>query len=168
MIELKEDKNNKEVYLQIQNITKNIQVGIRKAYFYLGRDLLDFTRSKMKEKKSGRVYTKYYNSSSHKAKTGKWFVVYGRKRTFQYTASSPEEIPYSKSPATTSLLRKSLSFEVQGWEQLEYSANTPYAAALEDGTDKMEGRHYLQKSVEENLEIAATHFNEQISKRLNK
>jgi HK97 gp10 family phage protein len=161
MFTLQAGFGNKKIMKQIDNITKNVEKGIRKAHYFIGKDLVKYTRDKMKEEKHGNTYeSKEYTK---KVKYGMTKGVYVNvKTTSFYRASAPGEVPLSKKPFTTGDLSKSLNFLVRGWQQLEFGANTPYAKALELGTPKMEPRPYLKPAIINNFRNAENYFGTQI------
>ncbi len=163
MFEVKQSYENNQVYIQVGRITRNIKTGIRKAYYYVGKDVLSYLDKKMKEKKDGRLY-----SSSRTVNSKKNGTIVTKKRIYSYRASKPGEIAYSKSPGTTGKLRKSRKYQVQGSDSLSISLNTPYAKYLEEGTARMAARPNLKLSVKENLEQAASHFEREIKRQLEK
>jgi hypothetical protein len=163
MFTLQAGFGNKKIMKQIDNITKNVEKGIRKAHYFIGKDLVKYTAGKMKEEKHG----KYYKSvKKQKIKVGSKkgaYIFYDKE--YEYRASAPGEVPLSNPPDTTGDLRKSLNFLVRGWQQLEFGAKTEYAAALELGRlekPKMKPRPYLKPAIKNNFRNAENYFDTQI------
>lgn len=169
MFTLQSDSKNQRVIMQIDHITKNIEKGIRKANYFIGKDLVKYTANKMKEEKHGRTYHRGVElNSGRKNKKSQMMVVYGKNKPVTYVASAPGEVPLSKAPGTTGRLRKSLNFLVRGWQQLEFGAETPYAKYLELGTPKMKPRPYLRPAIIDNFRNMETYYQEQIKLALEK
>jgi len=126
----------RKVIFQIDNLDKLTRRGIRQAFYQHGKLVQRRARQKIiRPPKNGRLYK-----------------VAGRKR--RHRASAPGQAPAN----LTGALQKSIGFNVSTSE-MELGADTPYARALELGTDKMEARPYLWPSIEE-TEDDLIHFSE--------
>lgn len=150
MIEIKQDPENRTVYLKIDNITRDTRRGIRQAYFHIGKTLKSYASKKIIDG----------------PKSGKTYVIYKAKKKVRHIASAPGEFPANESGK----LRRSLNFKVRGWQELEFGAATEYARALELGSSKrnLEARPYLLPSIKDNEGKAVTIFYTEIDKALKK
>lgn len=127
MINVKGDKDNFKVNLNIKNIKKATQKGVRAAMFEIGKDLkATAKKSILKKPKRGRTYL---------LRRGGSVVV--------HRASAPGEPPAD----FTGALQKSIDFDVVGVDRLEFGVkksigtmNSPggvnYGKDLEFGTTK--------------------------------
>lgn len=79
-------------------------------------------------------------------KTGKTRVVTVRGRRVRHRASAPGEAPANLS----GVLQQSIRFIVHGSNSMEFGADAPYAAFLEEGTKRMAKRPYLITTVQRN------------------
>ena len=79
-------------------------------------------------------------------KTGQVYRVRIRGRMVNHRASAPGEMPANMKGD----LQRSIAFIVSGGNQMEFGANTKYAAWLEEGTKRMEPRPYLSTIVARN------------------
>jgi len=150
MIRIKESPNNKKVYLRIANLDKINKQAIRKAFYYVGKDLVTVAKSEiMKKPKHGITY--------RVSKGG---------RVVMHTASAPGESPAN----LTGNLKRGLDYEVQGSDEMIFGVKDTvnYAGYLEDGTSKMKSRPYLITSIKENYGNIQKHFEERINRELNK
>lgn len=146
MIKVKQDSNNRRVFIQIEKSARVTERALRKSFYYIGKDLVSSaSKSILKKPKSGRVYL---------IRRG------GRLRRHQ--ASAPGEAPAN----FTGNLRRSLDFIVQGSKEMTFGADADYAKFLELGTRKMEKRPYLIKSINDNERNITKHFENQIKKFL--
>lgn len=118
---------------KITNLTKNTKQGIRKAFYFIGKDL---------KKESVRLI-------NQKPKSGRFYIINvgiggkALKSPRIHQASAPNEAP----AVITGKLRKSISFNVHNFNQLEFGSNVEYGKYLELGTVKMKPRPYLKPSI---------------------
>jgi HK97 gp10 family phage protein len=170
-ISIVESPENRHIEIQIRNIAKLNSQGIRKGFYYLGKDLVAESRKLINKKpKTGRVY-----------KIRK--VIGGR--FVRHVASAPGEAP----ARITNALFNSLDFDVSGAERMEFGSKRKtqytqraigagftvrglrkteieYPKYLEEGTTKMAKRPFLAPSVKNNQKNAQEHFNREIKKAL--
>ena len=121
-----------------RNLPAEISNAFRKTAYQGGKILLSWIRQDMKQPKTGRVYKSY-------------FGVKGKYKQARFiTASAPSETPAIR----TGNFRKSIDFTVIGNTKLEWGSGkgtaTNYARALEFGTQKMQARQQLQRSMRAN------------------
>lgn len=121
-----------------RNLPIEITNAFRKTAYQGGRILLSWIKQDMKQPKTGRVYKSY-------------FGVKGKYKQAKFiTASAPSETPAIR----TGNFRKSVDFAVIGNTKLEWGSGkgsaTEYASALEFGTQKMQAREPLQRSMKAN------------------
>ncbi|HDY66295.1 hypothetical protein LCGC14_2350720 [marine sediment metagenome] len=142
----KPHSNNRKIELQIEGLKKSTRKGIRKAFYFIGKDLVaDARKSILDKNKSGIVYTIFKNG-----------------RRFNHVSSAPGQAPAN----LTGDLRKSVDFKVHGIDRLEFGADTPYAKALELGNPagNLEKRPYLIAAIQKNEKNTRQHFAQQIKK----
>lgn len=148
-VKLSIDKDNRKVFTQIQNAPNATMQGIRRAFYFIGKDLTKTARrSIIDPPKTGRVYKRTTKS--------------GRRR--RHRASAPGEPPANM----TGTLQKSINFLVKGSDQLEFGANAEYAGFLELGTRKMAKREYLIRAIENRQKNTRNFFEKEIEKRVTK
>lgn len=150
MIGIKFNPANKEVFIQIANLANINKEAIRKAFYYVGKDLVATAKTDiMKKPKHGITYRVSKNG-----------------RMVMHTASKAGEAPAN----LRGNLKKGLDYEVQGSDEMTFGVRdtVEYAGYLEDGTSKMKARPYLKTSIEENFGNIQRHFEEQIKRDLNK
>lgn len=150
MIEIKEDKRNQRVFVEILDLSDITRRSIRRAWFALGRDLKRATNAEILRKpKSGRVYVVRGPS--------------GRRR--RHVASAPGETHANLFGS----LRRSLSWKVHGTRSLEfgYGVSTTarnvmpeYGPHVELGTENMEARPSLWNGIKATQRNAEQHFEE--------
>ncbi|MCW8930895.1 MAG: hypothetical protein OQL19_11725 [Gammaproteobacteria bacterium] len=111
---------------------------IGKGWRSIGETLVKTAQSKMKEPKHGKVY-----------------IIDGKA----HTASAPNEAP----AILSGKLFKSVGSELEGNDLLFGAGNdkTDYAKFLELGTEKMENRPFIFKSVEDNFKEIEVEFGNQ-------
>lgn len=124
-------QKNRDLPIQITN-------AFRKTAYQSGKILLNWIKQDMKQPKTGRAYKSY-------------FGVKGKYKQVRFiTASAPSETPAIR----TGNFRKSIDFTVIGNTKLEWGSGkgsaTEYARALEFGTQKMQARQPLQRSMKAN------------------
>jgi hypothetical protein len=178
-IDLIADPNNRKAEIQIKNIARYCKTGVRRAFYYLGKDLVKESKKLINKKpKKGRTY----------------FIrkVIGGGLV-RHIASAPGEAP----ARITSALFNSLDFDVQGSDRMEFGSKRKtqyiqraigkgftvrgirrtqieYPRNLELGLLRGEGspdnkkRPYLLPSINNNERNAREHFNREIKKALSK
>ena len=142
------DRNNKRVFLQIQNAPGATERGIRNAFYLIGKDLRRTSRNfVIRGPKTGRLYRLPGRQSRHRA-------------------SAPGQPPANR----TGTLQKSVDFLVKGSDQMLFGVDSDadYAKFLELGTTKMEKREFLIKAIEQREKITDNYFNGQINKNLSR
>jgi hypothetical protein len=172
-INLRIDPENRKVKVQIDELAKRSNVGIRKGFYYLGRDLVATSKKLIRKKpKTGRTY--FIRK-----------VIGGR--LVRHVASAPGEAP----ARITGALLNSLDFNVSGADRMEFGSkrktqflqraigagftvrgtrktNIEYPKFLELGTKKMAKRPYLLPSIKNNQRNAREHFEREMKKALSK
>jgi hypothetical protein len=167
------DPNNRKAEIQIKNIIRYSKTGIRRGFYYLGKDFVSESKKLIRKKpKTGRTY-----------KIRK--VIGGR--LVRHVASAPGEAP----ARITGALLNSLDFDVQGSDRMEFGSKrktqyiqraigsgftvkgirktqVEYPRFLELGTSKMAKRPYLLPSIKNNERNAREHFTREIKKALSK
>lgn len=155
-IEFKGSPGNEKAFLHLAGIATTSQRAIRQAFYNIGKDLLNTSRSMILEgPKSGKVYV---------VKKG------AANRSYRHQSSAPGQAPAN----LTGNLRKSIGFDVRGSEQLEFGSRSgppaagvspnqnvaEYARALELGNNSrnLEKRPYLKPSIVSNQRNATEHF----------
>jgi len=115
------DRSSKKVLASLKNVKADSIYGIEKFWWALGKDLkASANKAILARPRQGRVYT-----SRNKA---------GARR--RHTASRASESPANRS----GVYRKSIGFDVQDWENMEFGAGAEYAGYLENGTSRMAPR----------------------------
>jgi len=156
MIKIEHSPGNQKVFIKIDTSKKSIRDGIRRAFYLLGKDLVDTAKQGMlKGPKTGRVIT---------------------IKGVRHQQSAPGEYPASRKPAirratnqpsnNESRLAFSLGFNVVGSRELHFGSKVPHGKFLQEGTSKMKPRPFLTKSANTNQRNAQKHFTAQIGKRL--
>lgn len=162
MIRIKYGSQNDNIKINIFRIGKSSVEGIRKAFYYIGKDLQQTSQQ----------------SILSKNKTGKVYLVRLGKIKKRHQASAEGQAPAN----LTGNLRKSIGYEVRGGDQMEFgSRNGPpaaglspkqnvadYAPFLEFGTSKMGARPFIQPSLMKNEGNIIQHFERELEKELNK
>lgn len=162
MITVKQDDKSGSILVNICNIKSSSVNAIRKAFYYIGKDLKQVSNDMILSKnKSGKIYS----------------VRLGKTRKLHQSSASGE------APANlTGNLRKSIGFEVRGGSQLEFGSRSgppsaglspkqnvaDYAAALEVGSSRVAARPYLSPSIEKNRRNTTEHFERELERELNK
>jgi HK97 gp10 family phage protein len=130
-------------------VPKAVQVGVFKAALFVRNDMI---RRILKGPKSGTVYHRKGRGTRSKGRGG-----------VDHTASAPGESPAND----TGNLARSINV-VAGSEGVSSTAivtvRTPYAAALEFGTKKMEPRPFAQISVDENKALISQTIRDELAK----
>jgi hypothetical protein len=162
MIKITASPENNKIIVQINNIAKASKEGIRKAFYFIGKDLVQTGNELILDQdKNGELYVKRLGG-----------------RLVRHRASSPGQPPAN----FTGNLRKSLGFDVRGSEQLEFGSRSgppaagvspkqnvaDYAKDLEVGSSKVEARPYLKPSVKLNERNSYTHFETQLKREITK
>ena len=134
-VEFKEDHKNKRVNIKFGKLDQITKQSIRRAFFDLGRDLKHTANKEILRKpKGGRTYILRTRS--------------GRRR--RHVASAPGETHAN----LTGKLRRSLSWQVRGGQELEFGygvgvPTTEYGKFLENGTKRIKARPSLGNAVRE-------------------
>lgn len=144
MLKITVNPNSKQVIASFKNLKQINQTGIRKGWWFLGKDLVALSRKMI----------------SDKNKTGKTYVIKRNGRTIIHQASAPGEAP----ARLFGDLQKSIGFLVQGWQKMVFGANTPYAPELEEGSDRVKKRPYLLPAIMSLQANAVRHFTREIEK----
>lgn len=144
MLRIKLNEKGRKVNMQLQNLKQINQTGIRQGYWFLGKDLVKVAR----------------DSISAKPKSGKTYLINRNGRTIKHVASAPGEAP----ARLFGPLQKSINFIVNGWKQMIFGANTPYAPELELGSSRVEKRPYLWPAILSTQGLAVRHFTREIQK----
>ncbi len=152
--------SNANVIIKIQNLKIDQLRGIRKAFYFIGKDLVKDANSLiLQQPKHGKLYT----------------VRRGGRR-FRHRASAPGESPANLSGS----LRSALDFNVVGGNRLEFGVQeksqnrkgTPsgviYGKFLELGTTKMDERPFLKPTIKKNYRNTQKHFETQLKQQLDK
>jgi HK97 gp10 family phage protein len=123
--------------VKVKNLSKDFKNGIRKAFYFAGKDFKATANEEIKRKKTGTVY-KYK----------------GRK----IAAGAAFDYPANRSGAN----RRSIDFKVEGYDTLEFGAGTNYSPYLEQGTGKMKPRPFLKPSIKKNEQKLCGHLRNKI------
>ena len=144
MILISEDPRNRVAIARINRISEITEFGIRRAWFAVGKDLLDSANEAvLRRPRHGRVYFRRGPS--------------GRRR--RHVASRPLESHANLSGT----LRKSMQWKVRGRDlRFGYgaaTANAPeYARFVEEGTSRMVRRPTLRNSIDANRRNTEQHL----------
>lgn len=129
MFKFEAERNNKQVFAQIDQLEDRTRRGIRQFWFLLGKSLLkSFSTAVLQKPRSGRVYK----------------IRRGRTRR-RHVASQPGETPANISGD----YRRSADFQLRGANEMLFGAEAPYAGFLENGTSKMAARPGLGNAVKD-------------------
>jgi HK97 gp10 family phage protein len=131
------------LFLKVKKLTTDVRQGIRKAFYFAGKDFQATAKEEIKRKKTGRVY-KYK----------------GRK----IAAGAPNDYPANRSGRN----RRSVDFKVHGGDEMEFGAGETYSPFLERGTAKMAKRPFLKPSIKKNEQNLRKHLRREIGKSLGK
>jgi len=147
MIKIQAVKSDRFMLHIAGNLKKATKQGLRRGLQRSGMDIIGkktsatdgLVKQQMNAAKSGRTY---------RTRTGRSGSRLSKSRS--YIASAPGQSPAVVSGA----LRRSLEFLVIGNNQLKISANTPYAAILEqggnagrNGSARIKRRNYLRRPI---------------------
>lgn len=145
--------------IQIKHLKERNATGIRQAFYAIGKDLkADANKSILETPKHGKLYK-----------------VQRLSRSMRHRASAAGEAPAN----LTGSLRRSLDYNVIGADRLEFGYREKfegktgkqgsfYGKYLELGTRKMKPRPALLLSIKKNEGNAIEHFENELSKELNK
>lgn len=149
MFKMSIDPSNRRVLINSQQSPLKIRTGIRKAFFYAGRNYVEISKKNILDKKT---------------KTGRIYLVRLGNRVKRHQASSPEQYPAN----LTGVLRKSHDFTVVGDSKMIFGARLDayYAKFLEEGTSKMAPRPFLKKTVTSEHEKTLNFLSIEVRKRL--
>lgn len=158
MFNITESPNNEKVIISIKNLPKTQIRWIRKAFYYIGKDLVkDANKLILQKPKHGKIYLLRRN---------------GLKRL--HRASAPGEAPAN----FTGSLRQSIDFDVVGANRMQFGVQqqfqnrqgTPdgvkYGKYLELGTRKMAERPFLLPIIKSNYRNIRKHFETQLKRGL--
>lgn len=148
MIKVKQDVNNKRVFMQIKAIEHNYSRSIRRAFYKAGKNLTKEAR----------------RSIIKGPKTGRYYRVSGRRR--RHRASAPGEPPANLSGN----LQRSIDFIVKGSKEMEFGAGSNdllYARPLELGNDRIKQRSYLLRAINEKEKDTERYFENELTRNLN-
>lgn len=130
--------------------TNETQRAVRQAWFRVGDQL--------KRKANEQIL--------HGPKTGRVYRLRQGRRFKRHQSSAPGESPANFSGT----YRKSIGYEIKGWQQLEFGAgrdmNKLYPKFLEEGTSKMEPRPGLGNALFSEQQEIVKIFSDEIQKRL--
>jgi len=142
-IAFKASNINKKIYLNLENVDANTKTGARHGLYQLGKKLRhDVNKDILRKPRSGKVYASR-----------------GRGR---HTASIAGEAPAN----WTGNLRKSLDWNVNGWETMKFGYKAEYGKYLEEGTKNMEARPGLKIAVKKNSRNGKKYIEQEIKKIL--
>jgi len=158
MLEITEAPNNDKVICQIKNLPKLPTRALRKAFYYIGKDLVkDANKLIMAKPKHGKLYLLRRNGL-----------------TRLHRASAPGEAPAN----FTGSLRQSIDFDVVGADRMQFGVKqrfqqrqgTPdgvkYGKYLELGTRKMSERPFLLPVIKKNYRNIRKHIETQLKRGL--
>lgn len=171
MFSIKTNPKNKTVLLKTKKLDQLTREGIRKGFYYLGKDLI----------KESRVLI------NKKPKTGRVYLIRKNGILQEHRASSAGEAP----AVITGRLRESVDFLVSGGNTMIFGARKnvrmrsttqgagfsmtgtaqhviDYPKYLEDKTMKIAARPYLLPAIKKNYRNAEVHFKDQIDKSIGK
>lgn len=77
---------------------------------------------------------------------------------FPHQSSAPGQPPANLSGK----LKRSFSYLVRGYDEIEWGSSAPHAVFLEEGTDRMEARPFLQKIQQLRGQLYATFLEERV------
>lgn len=146
MIKMIPGRNNREIYVEIDNLAEKTERSIRHGFFDLGADLARSANKEILRKpKGGRTYIIRSRSS-------------GRKR--RHVASAPGETHANMFGDA----RRSIGWKVRGSSELEFGYGVDkdapdHVVFLEDGTVKMQPRPSIGNAVEGSDRDGTDYFN---------
>ncbi len=150
VLDIKSGRDNRKVFVQIDDLNERTRRGIRQGFFQLGNQLVrTLSKQVLDKNKRGRTYTRKDRA--------------GRRRRHVSSASG-------QSPANrTGNYRKNAGYQIRGAEQMEFGIRdgAPYALFLEEGTRTMAPRPGLGNSVRANQRNARSYFDSSIDRELN-
>jgi hypothetical protein len=134
----------------LMNLIPNTQKGIRKGFYFIGKDLVKESRRLMRQPKSGKSYLIYVGRGGKRLKKPRIHI-----------ASAKGEAP----AIITGDLFKSVDFKVHNHDEVVFGANTPYAKRLEvrEGLD----RPYLKPAITNEQKNTILYLKRNIVKSLN-
>ena len=156
---IKMDPDNQRVILGIDKLVASQTRAIRRAFYYIGKDLVHASKKSIMEKpKHGRLYKLKRNGV-----------------TRLHRASAPGEAPAN----FTGSLKHALDFNVIGGDRMEFGvrqifqnrkgtpAGVTYGKYLELGTSKMAARPFLKPAIKKNLKNIREHFERSLQEVIN-
>lgn len=157
VFEIRDGQGNRRVLARMEgpNFQRATRRGLRQAWFAFAKDLkAEANREILRKPKSGRTY--FFRDRA------------GRRR--RHVASAPGETHANR----TGALRRSLSWKVQGTDQMEFgygivgartqAPDPGYGSFVEFGTRRMEARPSLGNAVRARQGTAIVHFEREILK----
>lgn len=149
-IEMVEDKQNKKVFFQLDQLEERTKRGIRRAFFRLGADLIDtLSKDVLAKNKTGRTYIRRTRSGARR----------------RHVASAPGQSPANR----TGMYRRNRGYKIKGSENMEFGIREfgeDYPRFLEEGTSKMDARPGLGNAVSKTTRNADKHFSVEIEREL--
>ena len=118
-------KDNRRVFLQIERLEYNTRGAIHDALYDIGRENVRYTRALILDRN----------------KTGRIYIINGRR----HQASAPGEAPANLSGR----LMRSVDYVVRGFTQMEFGDRVPHGRFLELGTDRIDPRPHLSRTIQE-------------------
>ena len=156
MVDVTIKEESRKVILKLENLDTLSKKAMREAFFRIGTDLIKTANDHiLSSNKTGILY-------SIIVRNGKKRLIPLRPGLRTHRASAPGQAPAN----LNSDLRRSLRYRIRGRRLLEFSANTPYARALELGSKNIAPRPYLFRAVKENLRNIEKHFEDEIKKKI--
>lgn len=154
MITVTDPRGNRETFIELEHVEAGTKRSIRKAWFELADDLKDRAIQEIRRKpKSGRTYVVRVRG--------------GRRR--RHVASAPGETHAD----LTGALRRSISWQVRGYETMEFGygirgSAPPWAPFVELGTRNMEPRPSLENAIDSTQANAEQHWQEAMFSEFNR
>jgi len=140
--------------ININNLNKLTNNGIRKGFYFAGKDLKkESIRLINKRPKSGRFYKVSIGIGGKKL-----------KNTRLHQASAAGEAP----ARITGKLRKSINFIVHNHNLIKFGSEIDYGKYLENGTSKMKKRSFLKPSILNKYKNTTLYLQKNILKSINK
>lgn len=147
MLDMSPGRNNREVFLNVRNLDRATQKGIRRGFYNLGDHLSsELSKEMLSKNKTGRVYFRRNRGG-------------GRRR---HTASAAGQTAANR----RGTMRKARGYQIRGSDQMEFGIRSgrgaDYAEFLENGTRNMEARPSVGNAVQATQRDAFTGFSDAI------